>query len=348
MLFIENYDAQSLDRSSVSMIDKFNKRLSDVNILLERLLLLVDTLLSTIKQIRKIIGTSKTRIVGNLDQAKAVIGGNGITGAESTIAAIEDALAKGDEAISKAESQLETIKEAEECNQTPTEVITETDSCNEMSCGEISGIEPTPAEPTPTDSEDCSYCSFSSQTVDCGNDTQCSVCSQDGCVVNTSCDETTGIPSDAIDIVSGCTYSITTDATCNEASSTKGECDEVSCIHSGDAGSVENCTFSCSHESGCHESSMPPDCTYTCIDGAGCTYEGGDCSYSSTCGQSESCNQTECGQLDCGEPCGETCHMTSCEEDCSEEDSEGCGDCGDCGNCGEGDGCGDWSEFCGE
>ena len=346
MLFIENYNAKSLDRSSVSMIDKFNKRLSDVNSLLENLLLLVDILLSTIRQIRYNIGTAKARIIGNLIQAKEVIDGNGITGTEATIAAIEDALARGDEAISKAETELETIKAAEECNQTPTEVIN--DKAEE--CGET----PTEQQEEETEPSSCSYCSYDSlvNTDDYPITENCQVCSHEGCNVNISCNEETTVNNPG-----SCTLSTIEfpNETCNNPSTITIdlECNEKTCDHTSDSPFptvVDGCTFSCNHSTDCHESAMPHDCSYTCTDGEGCDYGGGDCSYSTTCGQpieDETCGQTASDL--CGEECGETCHMTTTPEEKDDEgDNEGCGDCGDCGNCGEGDGCGDWSEFCGE
>ena len=343
MLFVREYTAKSLDRSSVSMIDKYNVRLDIVGELLDKLSALIDNLLSLIRDIRYLLGQSKQRIYDNLDQVKEVIEGNDITGTESTVDAIESALEAGDKAIDEAETTLEGIAAAIECSE---EYCNDDSGCNdsniEVSCGET-------CNETPSETDDCSYCSFTATTIDCDNEANCSVCSQDGCVVDVNCNEETNIPGETIDVIGGdggCTYSVTTDSTCNEATSYDAGCDEMNCNHSGDASSADGCNFSCAHSSGCYESGMPPNCTYSCIDD-GCSYDSNDCSYGSTCGQAESCNQYDCSEYDCGEPCGETCHMTSddCSESCSEDCSEDCGegacnqfDCSeyDCGEpCGE-------------
>lgn len=319
MLFIREYDTKSLDRSSVSMIDKYNVRLNRVGELLDMLSTLINNLLSLIRDIRNILGQSKQRIYDNLDQVKEVIEGNGITGTDSTVDAIEGALEAGDKAIDEAEATLEDVGRAIECSEEYCD-----DTITDVECGET--CNETPSE---TDNDDCSYCSFTATTIDCGNEASCSVCSQDGCVVDINCSEETNIPGDTIDVIGGgggCSYSVTTDSTCNEATSYDAGCDEMNCNHSGDASSADGCNFACAHSSGCYESGMPTDCTYTCID-SGCAYSGDDCSYSSTCGQADSCNQSDCGQYDCGEPCGETCHMTTDDDgDCSETS---CGECSD-------------------
>lgn len=345
MLFIREYDTKSLDRSSVSMIDKYNVRLNRVSELLDKLSSLINNLLSLIRDIRTLLGQSKQRIYDNLDQVKEVIDGNGITGTEATIKTIEDALEAGDKAIDEAEATLDGVGRAVACSEEYCD-----DTITDAECGETCN-----ETPTETENDDCSYCSFTATTIDCSNEASCDVCSQDGCVVDVNCNEETNIPSETIDVIGGggggCSYSVTTDSTCNEASSYDAGCDELNCIHSGDASSADNCNFSCSHASGCYESGMPTNCTYSCIDN-GCLYEGDDCSYGTTCGQADSCNQSDCGQYDCGEPCGETCHMTTDDdEDCSETSCGECSDCGDCSDCGNGacsHDCDDGTDTCGE
>lgn len=340
MLFVENYDAKSLDRSSVSMIDKYNGRLNIVGMLLIRLSALIDNLLSLIRDVRNTLGRCKQRVYDNLNQVKEVINGNDIKGTEGTISAIEDALKAGDKAIDEAESTLEGVQKEIECNEEPV-VKTQPES----DCGETCNEVPSETETT----EGCNYCAYtiSTEGSEWGDKTEtCNVCTHGECNVNTSCDEVSYIHPDPDN--PGCSHTSTYVDACNETIRQDLECSQTTCNHSSDQVMPPDCSFNCNHSSPCQESPMPENCTYTCTDGAGCAYSGDDCSYGTVCGQEESCNQYACNQYDCGEPCGETCHMTSCEEDCSEEDSEGCGDCGDCGNCGEGDGCGDWSEFCGE
>lgn len=312
MLFIREYNAKSLDRSSVSMIDKYNVRLDIVGRLLDSLSSLINDLLALIRDIRNTLGQSKQRIYDNLDQVKEVIEGNGITGTESTIEAIERALAAGDKAMDEAEAALENVERAIECSE---------DYCDDVvvdvECGETE---------TPSDEgkgEGCDVCSFSQSYP--GGSWSCEVCDLDDCTVDLRCGE-----SDVNYTGSGeCQLSYYIDDN-GETLVVNGACNETSCSHSGNFNIPDDCTFSCSHSTPCQQSEMPDNCTYTCTDGQGCAYGGDDCSYSTTCGQAEACNQFDCNQYDCGEPCGETCHMTN--DDGGEGGGEGGG-----GSCGEDD-----------
>lgn len=328
MLFIREYDTKSLDRSSVSMIDKYNTRLNKVDELLDELSSTIDILLSLVRDIRNTLGQCKQRIYNNLDQVKEVVSGNGITGTENTINAIESALKAGDKAINEAEAQLENIKVAidnneEYCNDTNVGVM----------CGEL---------PDGTEEDDCSYCSHTYVINTNGDplEESCAVCQQGDCIVDVNCDEEkdensaiAGFPTN------GCMHSEAAvyEPSCSQIYTVNvdGGCGEVTCNHPGETGLA------------------PPDgCPYTCIDNGGCGNAGDDCSYGTVCGQEEPCNEISCGQYDCGEPCGETCHMTiecslggdssedSCGEDCgdySDVDYYGGDDCGQaCGeNCGD-------------
>lgn len=327
MLFIENYDAKSLDRSSVSMIDKYNGRLNIVGMLLTRLSALIDNLLSLIRDIRNTLGQCKQRVYDNLNQVKEVISGNDITGTESTITAIETALAEGDAAIAQAEARLGGVQQEINCNEsgTPTQPVNEDcgENCNEK------------AE-TGNEDKGCSYCSYSYHSeggVGWGEmTTDCSVCSHEGCSVNVHCSEAGQNAGPVSGCSQSCNHSIDYDPSCNEQVSHEQKCDETTCYHSGSEVVEPGCNFACAHSTDCHESPMPENCTYTCADGNGCAYEGDDCSYGTVCGQGESCNQAECDQYDCGQPCGETCHMSDSGDD--SDGSEGsCGEssCGDCG-----------------
>ena len=319
MLFIRNYNAKSLDRSSVSMIDKYNARLDKVGELLNNLSSLISNLLSLIRYIRTLLGQSKQRIYNNLDQVKEVIDGNGITGTEATIEAIEDALAAGDEAIDEAEAKLEGIEAAIECNEA---------YCNDtnvdVSCGEI--IIPEACNETTVDDEGCAYCQVSTSLQDeDGNVISsglCSVCNHEGCNVDRTCNEETNtqVP------INGCDYTNITDLSCGQITNIDQTCSEINCTQNCTQAS-DNCPFTCGHSSDCQQLTIPDNCTYTCIDNGSCNYDEScnECSYSTSCGQVESCNQFDCDQYDCGEPCGETCHMANDEGDCSE------------GSCGEGE-----------
>lgn len=317
MLFIENYDAKSLDRSSVSMIDKYNGRLNLVGMLLTRLSTLIDNLLSLIRDVRTTLGQCKQRVYDNLNQVKEVIDGNDITGTEGTIAAIEDALKAGDEAIARAEATLEGVQQEMECDESVLEVVND---CGEA-CNEI---------PTTDEVEDCTFCNYEIATIGEGGTTTngCAVCDHGECKVDVECSEAKPSGANVYD----CSYGTSFDTTCGQFYTYDVDCKETYC-NLQETPTVENCTFTCNHSSPCQEMSMPENCTYTCTDGSGCAYGGDDCSYGTVCGQGESCNQTECSQYDCGEPCGETCHMTNDEGDCSE------GDCseGSCGECSESD-----------
>lgn len=339
MLFIKEYNAKSLDRSSVSMIDKYNTRLDNVDELLDRLSSLVDNLLSLIRDIRYTLGQSKQRVYNNLDQVKEVVSGNGITGTDSTINAIEDALKAGDKAIDEAEVQLENIQNAIGCSEEPDNGIDGTLQCGEAPTNEEEG-------------DDCDYCSYAFNGGTGGGYMDCTVCAQEDCTVDLSCSEPD------INYSGGsCNHSEYCDLGqfgCGETLSVDQGCGQISCDHGeGSFTTPSDCSYSCSHSSECQQLDMPDGCTYTCTDGEGCAYGGDDCSYSTTCGQEESCNQIDCGQYDCGEECGETCHMTtdddgdcsedSCGEDCgdySDDDYYGGDDCGEA--CGEdcGDSCG--------
>lgn len=338
MLFIREYDTKSLDRSSVSMIDKYNTRLNKVDELLDELSSTVDILLSLVRDIRNTLGQCKQRVYNNLDQVKEVVNGNGITGIDSTINAIESALKAGDKAINEAEAQLENIKVAvdnneEYCNDTDVGVM----------CGEL-----------PTEEDYCSYCLYSYSITGSGDpyESTCNVCQHDECMVDVNSDEETHLSSTAFGwVTDDCTFSMTVDTTCNQYTSHMGSCDQI-ISSSTSASGPDNCSFICNHSSGCQQIEMPENCTYTCTDGSGCNYSDSDCSYSTVCSHAESCNEIPCGQYDCGEPCGETCHMTiecslggdssedSCGEDCgdySDVDYYGGDDCGQaCGeNCGD-------------
>jgi hypothetical protein len=323
------------------MIDKYNARLDRVGQLLVNLSSLIENLLSLIRDIRNTLGQSKQRIYNNLEQVKEVIGGNGITGTESTIAAIESALEAGDKAIDEAEATLEGVQAAVECDQDYCSYTSE-----DIACGEI----PTPEdetcnEPGIVDTTDCSYCSYTNASVNEWSET-CSVCDHGDCNVDISCGE--DFPVSGVD---GCTHTSTVDGSCGQVHTFDENCTESLCIFDvGDPPS--DCIFTCSHSSDCHELPMPEGCTYTCEDHDSCSYSGDDCSYSSSCGQHDSCNQYDCDQYDCGEPCGETCHMTDdgggSEGDCS-EGSCGEGDCSEDGPCNQYD-CSEYDcgEPCGE
>lgn len=316
MLFIREYTAKSLDRSSVSMIDKYNTRLDKVGELLNELSSLIDNLLSLIKDIRTLLGQSKQRIYNNLDQVKEVIDGNGITGTESTIEAIESALETGDKAIDEAEARLEGIEAAIECSEA---------YCNDTNVDVVCGETVEACNENPADDEDCSYCNYSYTTLSDGSPTDtdyCSVCNHEGCNVNQECNEETNTQTP----INGCAYDNRTDVACEQTTDTNLSCNEVICTQTC-AQTSGDCNFTCSHSSPCLEFPIPDGCIYTCIDNGSCNYDDdGTCTYGSTCDQEESCNQYDCSEYDCGEPCGETCHMTNDEGDCSE------------GSCGEDDG----------
>lgn len=342
MLFIREYNAKSLDRSSVSMIDKYNTRLDRVGQLLDNLSSLVNSLLSLIRDIRTLLGKSKQRIYDNLDQVKEVIEGNGITGTEATIKTIEDALEAGDKAIDEAEAQLEDIEAAINCSE---EYCNDANDNVGVECGET-------CNQTPSDDDSCNVCGFAVNGGGGGGYFDCEVCDQSDCKVDLSCDE----PDVYYTGKGGCLYNeyCTLDGLgCDETYKVDHNCNEGSCNHSGNFNIPEGCTFDCSHSTPCQESAMPDGCTYTCTDGKGCSYGGDDCSYGTVCGQPDSCNQSDCSQYDCGEPCGETCHMTTDDDDsgdsgsCGEDDDLSDdeyygGDDGDSDMCGEdcGDSCG--------
>ena len=337
MLFIREYTAKSLDRSSVSMIDKYNTRLDKVGELLNELSSLIDNLLSLIKDIRTLLGQSKQRIYNNLDQVKEVIDGNGITGTESTIEAIESALEAGDKAIDEAEAKLEGIEAAIECSEA---------YCNDTNVDVVCGETVEACNENPANNEDCTFCTYGNQEVICSGGYSiddiyvCALCNHDRCVVEISCNEPASIgnydpkcdqywggvpnPDPTVD---QCPLQAVYDPNCSEGLTKDTECSQYTCIHSdGCAQQIPgNCSYDCTHSTECSQSPMPEDCTYTCVDN-GCAYEGTDCSYGTVCGQEESCNQYDCSEYDCGEICGETCHMTDDEGDCSE------------GSCGEDDG----------
>lgn len=325
MLFIDSYNAKSLDRSSVSMIDKFNSRLDAVNDLINELMSLVDDLLALITSIRYTLGTAKSRVYSNLEQMEEVIEGNGITGTESTIQAIEDALEAGDDAMSKAEANLEDIKAAAECDQTIEEAEQENTDTGDYDCGE--NPEPNSEE---FDEDDCTYCSYNfnygdSEVWGTGSGAGCNICSHSDCNVDVSCDEHKAGGPD-----SNCSYEVVVDTDCHQTTYIDNDCEQITCEQTEITEAPENCSFSCSHSSECGQMEMPENCTYTCTDGEGCDYGDDDCSYSTVCGQEDACNEIDCSQYDCGEPCGETCHMT---DDCSDSDSDD--DCAE--SCGEDD-----------
>lgn len=355
MLFIKEYNAKSLDRSSVSMIDKYNTRLGKVNQLLVNLSSLIENLLSLIRSIRNTLGQSKQRIYNNLYQVEEVIKGNDITGTESTIKAIEDALEAGDKAIDEAKVTLEGVERALECNQEYCD-----DVIANVECGEI--IE------TGTDIfESCEVCAYT-EDLDvpeghpCGLTSGvnvCSVCAHEGCNVSIGCNEECNMMGNG----GNCTYSYTQDPTCGQGTSTDASCNEIACTQSHTTDAPEGCNFTCSHSSPCQELSIPDDCTYTCKDGDSCNYDGScnECSYSSVCslGAIDALDCTDaCFEhlSECGEPCGETCHMTTTPEDrgdgdCSEGSCGEDGDCGDCSDCGNGacsHDCDDGTDTCGE
>lgn len=340
MLFIESYDAKSLDRSSVSMIDKYNGRLNIVGMLLIRLSALIDNLLSLIRDVRNTLGQCKQRVYDNLNQVKEVINGNDITGTEGTISTIEGALKAGDEAIAKAESTLQGVQKEIECNEEPG-VVTEP----EGDCGETCNEEPA-AETT----EDCTYCDVTMNTVG-DTDVQTTTCQISvDCQNNMACNEPMSLealPSQLDD----CTVTVVTNSGGTYTTATNEKCDETISIGGIPTTAEENCTFTCQHATPCQEDPMPHNCTYSCVD-TGCNYTGTDCAYATVC--DENCNQSEPEIEACGN-CGEGRGCGDWSEFCGEvgggstgEGDEGCGDCGDCGNCGEGEGCSDWSEFCGE
>lgn len=339
MLFIREYTAKSLDRSSVSMIDKYNTRLDRVGQLLDDLSSLINNLLSLIRDIRTLLGQSKQRIYDNLDQVKEVIEGNDITGTEATIKTIEDALAAGDKAIDEAEATLEGIEAAMECG---------LEYCNDANGNEECGEAPSEE----SNEEDCAYCLVSSSFTDEDGTVissgLCDVCAHGECNVNQTCNEETTTQV-AID---GCSHTNITDLSCGQTTNINQNCDEIYCTQNCTQAS-DGCNFSCLHSSDCQQLPIPDGCTYTCTDGGSCAYGGDGCSYGTVCDQADSCNQIDCGQYDCGEPCGETCHMTtddddsgdsgSCgeDDDLSDDDYYG-GDDGDSDMCGEdcGDSCG--------
>ena len=354
MLFIREYDTKSLDRSSVSMIDKYNTRLNKVDELLDELSSTIDILLSLVRDIRNTLGQSKQRVYNNLDQVKEVVNGNGITGTDSTIDAIESALATGDRAINEAEIQLENIQNAIDCSEEYNVEIDGTLQCGE-NCNQITTNPDQPSSCSEPYSADCSFCSYANRDSE-GTNIDCLLCSHGDCVV----DVTTGeeFPEGLGDYIENCGYTAYTDWECNQSYQERADCSEQYCIFGGSAAPDctnnygADCTFGCSHTSTCSEYAMPENCSYLCTDGEGCSFGGDDCSYATVCGQEDSCNEISCGQYDCGEECGETCHQTiecslggDCSEDCSEDScGEDCGDYSDDDYYG-GDDCG---EACGE
>ena len=338
MLFIESYDAKSLDRSSVSMIDKYNGRLNIVGLLLTKLSSLIDNLLSLIRDVRNTLGQCKQRVYDNLNQAKEVISGNDITGTDSTVQAIEDALKAGDVAIAQAEATLQDVQQDIGCDEGA--LVPQTNDCGEI-CNEI-----------PTEDTGCSYCMVSTSLTDEDgnviNSGLCSVCAHEGCNVNQTCNEETNtqVP------IEGCSYTNITDLSCGQITNIDQSCDQITCTQTR-TDAPEGCNFTCTHSSPCQELDLPNGCTHSCVDG-GCNYDSScaQCAYGTIC--NESCDQSEPEIEACGN-CGEGYGCGDWSEFCGEvsggstgEGDEGCGDCGDCGNCGEGEGCGDWSEFCGE
>lgn len=336
MLFVENYDAKSLDRSSVSMIDKYNGRLSIVGTLLIRLSALIDNLLSLIIDVRNTLGQCKQRVYDNLNQAKEVISGNSITGTESIVNVIESTLAAGDTAIAQAEATLEGVQQEINCNES---ALVVQDDCGE-DCNEEVNV------------EENIGCFFTIDNIMGGD--SCAVCTQGTCTVDQTCSEDKPWMGGAGDIVPGCQYTVEYDGTGNKTTI------DLSCMEVTRDGATEdppeNCTYTCSDNTSCHQAPMPENCTYSTVvlpgEGDPCAYSGTDCAYGIIC--NESCDQSEPEIEACGN-CGEGYGCGDWSEFCGEvgggstgEGDEGCGDCGDCGNCGEGEGCGDWSEFCGE
>jgi hypothetical protein len=330
MLFIKEYNAKSLDRSSVSMIDKYNTRLGRVSQLLIRLSALIDNLLSLIRDVRNTLGKCKQRVYDNLNQVKEVISGNNIKGTESTVQAIEDALKAGDEAIARAESTLQGVQKEMECNEEPGVKTQPEGDCGEP-CNEV---------PSETETTDCDYCDVTTNTIsDTG--TQTTTCQISiNCQNDISCNE----PACFYTITGGGTYTTTID----------NKCDQITSVGAGGVippTAEENCTFYCTHSTPCQESPMPHNCTYSCAD-SGCNYTSNDCAYGTICNMT--CDQPAPEIEACGN-CGQGYGCGDWSEFCGEvgggstgKGDEGCGDCGDCGNCGQGEGCGDWSEFCGE
>lgn len=331
MLFIREYNAKSLDRSSVSMIDKYNTRLDKVGQLLDMLSSLINNLLSLIRDIRNILGQSKQRIYDNLDQVKEVIEGNGITGTDSTVDAIEGALEAGDKAIDEAEATLEGVERAIECSEEYCD-----DTTTDVECGETCNETPS------TDIfESCEVCAYT-EDLDVpeghpcgliGGVNTCAVCAHEGCNVSIGCNEECNMMGNG----GNCTYSYTQDPTCGQGTSTDASCNEIACTQSHTTDAPEGCNFTCSHFSACQELPIPDDCTYTCKDGDSCNYDSScnECSYSSVCslGAIDALDCTDaCFEhyLECGEACGETCHMTTTPED------RGDGECSE-GSCGEDD-----------
>ena len=353
MLFIREYDTKSLDRSSVSMIDKYNTRLNKVDELLDELSSTIDILLSLVRDIRNTLGQSKQRVYNNLDQVKEVVNGNGITGTDSTIDAIESALATGDRAINEAEIQLENIQNAIDCSEEYNVEIDGTLQCGE-NCNQTSTNPDQPSSCSEPFSSDCSFCSFDNRDSEQFDNFDCTVCAFGDCSVDVTTGEDCGLPSGSIE---NCAHSSYTDLECGQTYTTDADCNQHGCLHNGSIGPDcgndygKGCTFDCTHSSTCSEYAMPEDCTHHCVDG-GCNYSDDDCTYVTTCGQPDVCNEISCGQYDCGEECGETCHQTiecslggDCSEDCSEDScGEDCGDYSDDDYYG-GDDCG---EACGE
>lgn len=394
MFQIRSYDARSLDRSTNTIFDTFNKEAAEVENLYITLKGNIITLQSRLRSISERVQVLKEELIADVKREKDIASDNDIQGAETILTQIETLIEQGDADIKQAESDLENISKAADCQQcnysTSCEVaacaysISIEDSCSEVSCGECGQVVSC-EEDVPCDEdcdEACIYCSYTYQASDGDAPEHCDVCVHAGlpdgglCNQEMSCKESTDLGLDNACGNMNCPYSQTSDPTCSETTGHDNNCDQDYCVHQG-AGK-EDCSYSCTDYSGCNENSMPQDCSYTssgdCAydpDACGntcsfCAYNGvpwdaNPCSEDIPCGEDCSegcgeggCNNIDCSEYDCGEECGETCGMyipCSLSDDCSEscgEDSCSEGTCGDCGNCGEGEGCGDWSEFCGE
>lgn len=351
MLFIRNYDRKSLDRSTISSLDRLKQRTRNIDSEYNILLKAITGMLSTIAYIGELLGLIKINLVNVVNEAKNIIEENGLIGADNALAQIDKYINTGDKAIESAKTELEVIKQEIEEGQ-PQVCSYESnpdDTCGEGSksdqntedepisnnCGEAPDNTSVtdPDEITTTDEYDCTFCNYEIATIGKDNTTTngCAVCDHGGCKVDVECNEAKPSGANVYD----CSYGTSYDTTCGQFYTYDVDCNETYCVLQ-ETPPAENCNFTCSHSTECQEMPMPENCTYTCTDGAGCAYEGNDCTYGTVCGQGESCNQIDCDQYDCGEACGETCHMTTKPSECTQSSSSGGSSSCSQNSCGEG------------
>lgn len=361
MLFIRNYNRKSLDRSTISSLDRLKQRTRNIDGEYNILLKAITGILSTIAYIGELLGLIKVNLVNVVNETKNIIEENGLIGADNALAQIDKYINTGDKAIESAKTELEIIKQEIEEDQ-PQVCSYESnpgDTCGEGSksdqndevesisnnCGEA----PDNTSVTDTDvtnPDTCSYCLYRSADTECKQTVEeCAVCSYNGGVTDLTCGEETNTdPGEK-----SCEYSQSSTDSCGETYGLDLRCSETDCRYSGDSSPTgEGCNYYCSHNSGCSQSSMPESCSYTCEDGydascnqQGCAY-GGDsnCNYSSV-PNNYSCKQSsEIGGVSDesdGGPCGEgTCGMNTKPSECTQSSSSGGSSSCSQNSCGEG------------